>query len=173
MFTISAMATPSKIDKQSQPPETESDIRHHAASKSLLHPLAFLASDFRDRIRAGLQERNHRLQPAHAKVLVHMDIHGSRLTDLAERAGISKQAMGKVIDELESLGYVSRGSHQDGRAKVIQFTRKGRSLLRDAGESVDAAWEQYGKLFGEKRLAKFRDELQSLYSCVRDGSRNA
>jgi DNA-binding MarR family transcriptional regulator len=173
MFTISAMTTSSKIDRQLQPLETEGDIRHHAASKSLLHPLAFLANDFRDRIRAGLQARNHQLQPAHAKVLVHMDIHGSRLTDLAERAGISKQAMGKVIDELESLGYVSRGSHQDGRAKVIQFTRKGQALLQDAGDSVDAAWEQYGTFIGEKRLAKFRDELQHLYSCVREGSRNA
>jgi DNA-binding MarR family transcriptional regulator len=134
--------------------------------------LAFLANDFRDRIRAGLQERNHQLQPAHAKVLVHIDIHGSRLTDLAARAGISKQAMGKVIDELQFLGYVSRSTHQDGRAKMIQFTRKGQKLLQDAGDSVDAVWHQYAQMFGEKRLAKFRDELQSLYNFVRDGGRD-
>jgi DNA-binding MarR family transcriptional regulator len=144
-----------------------SDIRHHANRKSLVHPLAFLANDFRDRIRVGLKSRNHQLQSAHAKVLVHMDIHGSRLTDLAERAGISKQAMGKIIDELEKLGYVSRDTHEDGRAKVIQFTRKGLKLLKDSGDIVDDVWQQYARVFGEKRLVKFRDELDELYSCVR------
>ena len=96
-----------------------------------------------------------------------MDIHGSRLTDLAERAGISKQAMGKIIDELENLGYVSRDTHEDGRAKVIQFTRKGLKLLKDSGDIVDDVWQQYADLFGEKRLARFRDELQDLYVGVR------
>jgi len=142
------------------------DIRHHTNRKSLVHPLAFLANDFRERIRLGLRERDHRLQSSHAKVLVHLDIHGSRLTDLAERAGISKQAMGKLIDELEKLGYVTRDSHSDGRAKVIQFTRKGLKLLKDSGDIVDEVWSDYAKLFGERRLAKFRDELQELYSAV-------
>lgn len=58
-----------------------------------------------------------------------------------------------------------------GRAKVIQITRNGQALLQHAGASVDAAWQQHGKLFGEKPLAKFRDELQNPYRCVRDGGR--
>lgn len=143
------------------------DIRHHTNRKSLVHPLAFLANDFRERIRLGLKARDHRLQSSHAKVLVHLDIHGSRLTDLAERAGISKQAMGKLIDELEKLGYVTRDTHSDGRAKVIQFTRKGLKLLKDSGDIVDDAWNDYAKLFGERRLAKFRDELHELYGAIR------
>ena len=143
------------------------DVRHHTNRKSLVHPLAFLANDFRERIRAGLRERNYQLQPAQAKVLVHMDIQGSRLTDLADRAGISKQAMGKIIDELERLEYVSRDSHADGRAKLIQFTPSGLELLQDSGEIVDQVWQEYAALFGARRLAKFRDELNALYHQVK------
>ncbi len=158
-FTIGHMTASARTPK--------GDIRHHTRRKSLVHPLAFLAEDFRERIRAGLRRRNHHLQSAHAKVLVHMDIHGSRLTDLAARAGISKQAMGKIIDELEKLGYVSRDSHTDGRAKVIQFTRKGLTLLKDSGEIVDEVWHDYAGQFGARRLEAFRDELQALYSVIR------
>jgi hypothetical protein len=55
---------------------------------------------------------------------------------------------------------------------VIQITRNGQALLQDAGATVDAAWQQLGKLFGEKTLAKFRDELQNPYSCARDSRLN-
>lgn len=132
-----------------------------------MHPMAFLADDFRERIRRGLRQRNHDLQTAQAKVLVHLDLEGTRLTDLAQRAGISKQAMGKLVDELENLGYVSRATHSDGRAKTIQFTAQGLDLLQDSAAIVDEAWQHYARCFGEARLEKFRDELNELYTVIR------
>ncbi len=161
------MTKTSKATRSHKTPPQTSDIRHDTNRKSLVHPLAFLANDFRERIRVGLRQRNHQLQPTQAKVLVHMDIEGSRLTDLADRAGISKQAMGKIVDELERLGYVSRDSHADGRAKLIQFTRSGLKLLKDSGEIVDAVWQEYAELVGEKRLANIRDDLNELYGRVK------
>jgi len=148
------------------------DIRHRANRKSLVHPLAFLASDFRERIRAGLRQRDHALQPAHAKVMVHLDLGGTRLTDLAARAGVSKQAMGKLVDELEKLGYVCRESHSDGRAKAIHFTSEGSKLLKDSGAIVDDVWHEYAALFGEKRLQRLRDELHEFYDTVREARKS-
>lgn len=148
---------------------TAKDPRQQANRKSLVHPLAFLADDFRDRIRHSLRRRGHQLQTAQTKVLVHLDMDGTRLTDLAQRAGISKQAMGKLVDELEKLGYVCRDPHSDGRAKTIQFTKKGRKLLKDSSAIVEETWQYYAEQFGEPRLETFRDELNALYAAIRPG----
>jgi DNA-binding MarR family transcriptional regulator len=152
---------------------TARDVRQQANRKSLVHPMAFLADDFRERIRQSLRQRGHHLQTAQTKVLVHLDMEGTRLTDLARRAGISKQAMGKLVDELEKLGYVCRDPHSDGRAKTIQFTPKGLRLLRDSSAIVEESWRHYAEHFGEARLEKFRDELNDLYTAIRHSKGDA
>ena len=51
---------------------------------------------------------------------------GSRLTNLAERSGLTKQAVGEVVDELEQIGYVTRVPDPiDRRAKLITLTERG------------------------------------------------
>jgi DNA-binding MarR family transcriptional regulator len=144
--------------------DTEEDaLRRAARQKSLLHPLSRLAGDFRDRIRAGLRARGHALQPAHASILIHLKGEGRRLTELAERAGVSKQAMGKLVDELEEIGYVERVPDEgDGRAKIVRFSKKGRALLRDSHEIVESIWDDYAALVGEPRLVRLRDTLNLL-----------
>ncbi|MGH0036975.1 MAG: MarR family winged helix-turn-helix transcriptional regulator [Myxococcota bacterium] len=138
-------------------------MRRAARQKSLLHPLSRLAGDFRERIRRGLRVRGHALQPAHSSVLIHLKGEGRRLTELAESAGITKQAMGKLVDELEQIGYVERvPDRDDGRAKIVRFSKKGRALLRDSGQIVDTIWDDYAALVGEPRLARLRDTLHLL-----------
>jgi len=142
-------------------------MRRTARRKSLVHPLQRLAVDSRDRIRAGLEARGHSLQPAHAGVIVHLDGAGMRLTGLAERAGMSKQAMGKLVDELEKIGYLERvPDPDDGRAKRVRFSRSGRRLLQDCGEIVDDIWAHYAALVGETRLARMRDTAELLFRRV-------
>ena len=52
--------------------------------------------------------------------------HGSRLTELSERSGLTKQAIGEAVDELERLGYVTRVPDPlDRRAKIIKLTELG------------------------------------------------
>ncbi len=157
MATTTAISTP----QESAPPLD--DARRAARKKSLMHPLQYIATDFRDRIRQGLKDRGHRLQPAYSSVIVHLRLEGSRLTELAERAGMSKQAMGKMIDELEEIGYVKKTADPlDGRAKMICFTKKGLGLLADSGEIVDNIWQDYATLIGEQNLINIRDELLEL-----------
>lgn len=65
------------------------------------------------------------LRAAHTNLLPHIDMQGTRLTDLARRVGISKQAVGQLVDELEDMGTVERvADPRDGRAKLIRFVRE-------------------------------------------------
>ena len=69
----------------------------------------------------------------HTALISNLDIEGNRITTLAHRAGVSKQAMGQVVGELEQRGYVERiPDPNDGRATLIKFTEQGWQLLQDA-----------------------------------------
>jgi DNA-binding MarR family transcriptional regulator len=142
--------------------------REQARAKSLLQPLRRLATDFRDRVRAGLHARGHdALQPTHSSVIVHLDTSGMRLTELAERCDVSKQAMGKLVAELEAIGYVEVAADPaDARAKIVRFSRKGRALLTDSAEVVDGIWDHYAGLIGERRLVTLRTTLSTLIDRV-------
>lgn len=152
-------------------PRDVDEARREASRKSLLHPLQRLATDFRDRVRAGLRARGHSLRPAQASVIVHLPGAGARLTELAGRVGATKQGMGRLVDELEAIGYLERvPDPDDGRAKLVRFSRKGRALLRDAADVVDEIWRDYAGLVGEPRLVALRDTLQQLVGRPDDAS---
>ena len=60
---------------------------------------------------------------AHIHITRHLALQGSRLTELAQAAGMSKQAMGKLVDQCEAWGLVRReGDGRDARAKRVVFT---------------------------------------------------
>ena len=147
-----------------RPREAFDASRRHTRSKSLLQPLRQLATDFRDRVRAGLHGRGHAaLQPSHAGVIVNLETSGTRLTELAERAGVTKQAMGKLVAELETIGYVRlTPDPADGRAKIVRFSEAGLALLADAADVVDDIWDHYAALLGERRLVTLRGSLTAL-----------
>jgi DNA-binding MarR family transcriptional regulator len=69
----------------------------------------------------ALQRAGHTaIRPKHGAVFANLDAQGTRATDLAQRAGIGKAAMGELIDELERLGYVARRPDaNDRRAKRV------------------------------------------------------
>jgi len=67
------------------------------------------------------------IREGHGCVFGFIDVeHGSRLTDLAERSGLTKQAVGETVAHLEGLGYVERvPDPKDRRAKIIKLTPRG------------------------------------------------
>jgi DNA-binding MarR family transcriptional regulator len=81
-----------------------------------------------------LRVRGHEgLTQAHTNLLAHLDVGGLRITTLAERAGVSKQAIGNLVGDLETKGYVHREvDPHDRRAAVITYTTAGRKFLQDA-----------------------------------------
>ena len=63
---------------------------------------------------------------AHIHITRHLGLHGSRLTELAQRAGMSKQAMGDLVTQCEAWGLVQREPDPlDARARRIVFTATG------------------------------------------------
>src|SRR5215469_11091113 len=97
-----------------------------------LHPnigilLRDLGQDVVRRVTAGLAEAGFEdVRPAHTAVFQHIDAEGTRLTDLAERAQITKQSMGYLVDYLEERGYLERRpAPDDRRVALICLTDRG------------------------------------------------
>ena len=120
--------------------------------------------DFNNRAIEKLRTRGHtELTLAHTTLLANLDIEGTRITTLAERGGVTKQAMGQLVLELEQRGYVARTADAaDARATRVTFTEAGWEFLRDAYEiklEIDAA---YTAILGERRMQSLRSILNML-----------
>ena len=81
---------------------------------------------------------------AHIHITRHLAIEGDRLTDLAQSAGMSKQAMGDLVDQCEAWGLVQRErDSRDGRARLVRFTPTGLAWLQAFKEAVAQAEEEF------------------------------
>src|SRR5688572_9082779 len=88
---------------------------------------------------------------AHVHITRHLACGGSRLTELAERAGMSKQAMGALVDQCEAWGLVARGPHPlDARARLVQFTADGLAWLEAFRRAVAQAEREFRASVGEE-----------------------
>ncbi len=89
---------------------------------------------------AGFDE----LRLPHIAVLQFPGPDGVRPGTLAERAGMSKQAMNQLLRSLESFGYIVRSDAPDeGRARIVRFTRRGRaaySKIHDILRDIEREW---------------------------------
>ena len=84
---------------------------------------------------------------AQARVFQRIGPHGSRLTELAQAAQVTKQTAGFLVDQLERAGYVERVTDpSDGRARLIRLTGRGESTLPISTAviaEVDAEWTEH------------------------------
>jgi DNA-binding MarR family transcriptional regulator len=120
--------------------------------------------DFSLRAITKLRERGHAgLGLPHTSVLAHLDIAGTRITTLAERSGISKQAIGRLVSELEAIGYVVRvPDPADGRATLITYTPTGWQFLQDASWIKREIEAEYTALLGAGGMENLRALLATL-----------
>ena len=80
------------------------------------------------------------LSASHVHITRHLALEGSRLTELAQRAAMSKQAMGKLVEQCEAWGLVTRlADARDARARRIVFTPVGLSWLQAFRQAVAQA----------------------------------
>lgn len=123
--------------------------------------------DFQQRLDSDLSARGILgIRARHRTVFMHLDRHGaSRNVDLATAAGIRAQSMMKIVHELEELGLVTRKEDPlDSRAKLIEFTPSGQSLIEELTQSTETIWQQYAKLLGKRELEQSFASLQQLLS---------
>jgi DNA-binding MarR family transcriptional regulator len=116
------------------------------------------------RVSDGLAEAGFDdIRPAHTVVFQHIEAGGSRLTDLAERAQITKQSMGYLVDYLEGRGYLERRPDAtDRRATLICLTERGWDQVRAALEIIAAVEREWTNKLGKTRIEELRDALTAL-----------
>lgn len=112
---------------------------------------------------------------SHVNLTRHLDLGGTRITDLARRAGMTNAAMTELVDQCEVIGLVERTADPaDRRARVVRFTAKGRQWLAAFGAAVKKAERELVKSIGPEAfellfgpLAQYADTVQSLGSTDR------
>ena len=111
-----------------------------------------------------LREYGHEgLTLFHTALISNLDLEGTRITTLAERAGVSKQAMGQLVADLEQRGYIERAPDpSDGRASLVKFTEQGWEFLQDAYRVKQAIEAEYAKILGEAEMNTLWDLLKRL-----------
>jgi DNA-binding MarR family transcriptional regulator len=119
-----------------------------------------------ERVSAGMAEAGFDdLRPAHSVVFQHIKAEGSRLTDLAERAQITKQSMGYLVDYLEERGYLERRPDPtDRRAALVCLTERGWAQVRAALAIIAALEAEWTRALGKKRMEQLRELLTELAS---------
>ena len=117
-----------------------------------------------DELHEGLAEAGYPdIRPAHGNVFGYIRKEGSRLTELAERAQLTKQTMGYLVDYLEERGYVKREPDPgDKRAKIVRLTDEGRELVVVAREIMGRIEARWVELLGKERMEQMRELLKEL-----------
>ena len=91
------------------------------------------------------------ISAAHIHITRHLSLQGSRLTELAQAAGMSKQAMGHLVDQCEAWGLVKRESDsRDARARQVVFTEAGLAWLFAFQVAVAQAEEEFKASVGNE-----------------------
>ncbi len=99
------------------------------------------------RVLAALSEAGFRATLAQSRLVAQIDPDGIRLTELADRAQVTKQTAGFLVDQLEALGYVERTPDPtDARARLVRIAPHGRralALARKVEQQVTAEWRAH------------------------------
>lgn len=109
---------------------------------------------------AGFEE----LRVPHMAVLQFPGPDGVRPGLLAERAGMSKQAMNQLLRSLEGLGYLVRSDAPDeGRARVVRFTKRGRAAYAKIHDILRDIEREWNTVLGPKRFAELKELLRRVW----------
>jgi DNA-binding MarR family transcriptional regulator len=137
-----------------------SDAHEEALGRLLLRAHRLYA----DRALSRLHARGHEaLGIAHVTLLPHFDPQGTRASVLAERAGMTKQAAGQIVLDLERAGYVERTADEgDARASKLTFTRRGRKLVADAAAVKEEVDGELATSVGARGLEQLRSLLLAM-----------
>ncbi|MEJ3655647.1 MarR family transcriptional regulator [Actinomycetes bacterium KLBMP 9759] len=145
------MAKERRIDRAERDP----DLGMLAAR--LLYPL-------QEELFARLAECGHdQVRPRHGAILAYLDEAGVTPTELARMSAQHKQVIGRLLDELEELGYIERRLNPaDRRSKLVVLTDRGRDEQRQADRILAEIEARHARKIGDDRYARFRSLLRDL-----------
>ncbi len=147
-------------------PQMPADIE--ALKRASLGQVLFRAARlYNEAAIAEIQRTNPSARLSHTQVLPHLDAVGVRPTVIARRLGISKQAVGVLLGEMEELGVVERlPDPSDRRAHLVRFSARGLAGVREGlAVLLGLAGELEGEL-GSERLSRLHGDLTVLLAVL-------
>jgi DNA-binding MarR family transcriptional regulator len=103
------------------------------------------------------------VRPAHASVFLNLDAEGTRMVTLAQRAGVSRQAISQLVRDVQAAGYIAvEPDPDDGRATRVRLTERGVAFclqVADVARDLDRRWES---LLGAEELDRLRGALHTV-----------
>ncbi len=124
---------------------------------------------FQERVLALVNGKGYAdMRIAHLAVTRHIDLAGTRIADVAARAGVTKQSMSEMIEQLRKMGFVRLDADaSDKRAKIVTFTDSGRVLLDTIRKAVASTERELASRIGARHVAALRTAL-GVYCRVED-----
>lgn len=111
------------------------------------------------------------LRQAHTALFPHIDFAGTRPTEIARRAGISKQAVGQVLDELEAAGLVERiADPEDKRARLVRFTQRGAAGIMHGLGVLERLEKRFADEIGADSMRRLHRILSQLEPVLDDAA---
>jgi DNA-binding MarR family transcriptional regulator len=103
------------------------------------------------------------VRPSHGAVFGNIDASGTQPVDLARRAGMTKQSMGELIQDLEQKGYVRREVvERDKRHRLVVLSERGRAYQDHVRQLEDALEQDYAREIGKRAFDSLRSGLARL-----------
>ena len=132
-------------------------------SNNLPRLLREFSRDYERRIWRELASRGYpEIRPSHSQVFANLGMGSVRVNELAERAQVTQQAMGKMLKELEQMGYIARDTDsKDKRAREIRLTERGIKLVTDSMDVVEEVRRHYDGKVGKAELANLEEALRT------------
>ena len=116
-----------------------------------------------ERVVRAVRDAGYDVTPAQARLAQRVADDGSRLTELAERAQVTKQTASLLVAALEREGVVERvPDPEDGRARLIRLTERGRAASRVAMGVVMGVEREWTEHLGEEVAEQLREALVRL-----------
>jgi DNA-binding MarR family transcriptional regulator len=107
----------------------------------------------------------------HIALLRNVDETGTRITDIARRAGMTKRATGQLANECVDLGFIRVVADPlDGRAKVAEYTPKGKRLLRAIVEAIAETEGRFAAVIGRAEVQRMKDALTDVLASLGKGA---
>jgi DNA-binding MarR family transcriptional regulator len=139
----------------------ELEAHKRASTAQLLFKCARLVNE---RALARVPAGGARPRPAHTQLFPHIALEGTRITEIADKLGITKQAVGQLVDDLVAWGLVRRvPDPDDARARRVVWTAKGRRGLMEGLAHLKELEGELAGALGEARFAALHDTLLALH----------
>ncbi len=145
-------------------PKTNFDDLEERRTGSISRMTFDLLTLVKNRVIEKLRERGYAdVGMAHGVLLRNMDLSGSPLSEVARRAGVSRQAVAKVAAELSRLGYVeTEKSSEDARVKIVRLTNRGVVFVTDTIEIYEQIDVEICDLIGSTPFRALQKTLRKL-----------